>query len=65
MGDPSERKLAHRVSAPVKVLGVVRPRHPSRGLARKGTYLSAGGDAANSNNIAGLLAYGFAPLGSL
>ena len=32
MGDPSERKFAHRVSAPVKVLGVVRPPASPGGL---------------------------------
>ena len=34
-GYPSERKLAHRMSAPVKVLGVVRPQHPPGIIVRK------------------------------
>ena len=51
MGDPCERKLAHRVSAPVKVLGVVRPPAPSGGYCPKGNPSRAGGDAANSDSM--------------
>ena len=53
MGDPNERKLAHRVSAAVKVLGASGPRHPPGAIARKGTHLRAGGSAANYDSSAG------------
>ena len=51
MGDPSERTLAHRVSSPVKVFGVVRPPAPSGGYCPKGNPSEREVSAANCDCI--------------
>ena len=53
MGDPSERKLAHRVSVASQGLRRRQAPAPSGGYCPKGNPSRAGGGAANYDSIVG------------